>query len=537
MLLFLAVLVSFPVRIAVLGDRTGRPDDNEFGIAISAIEEMSPDIVLSVGDFVEGDGDVETAVEDWENILPTLERLTSRFPFVYTPGNNDIWNDETEAIWLEYTGRDPSRVEEHLGINFVVWDTSRDDDLSLDDLDTIDELLSTIDTDDPWILVTHKPFWFMAHQDQATVDEFKRRMESSGPLAVVGGHIHLFAASRENGILYVSAGPSGSSVPDPDPDRGDFTQLGWMTVWPDSVAYSEIDARGVYPENINTGEEMNYAYLYRTELLRLRPLDMGQKSTLLTLVPVEDIPRVIALNIDPGCWSLNPDSLQVDLSDEPVEVHLEQSDQDTPYPSPVIQVSLVYGSRDKELLFEQAWPVLRTMDAFRREQPVVDGQLSPGEYPGEPQTAFADDQGQPSVLPATGFRAATDGNRLFLNMEMANSSSLSDDYAGFIFTSEDTFYWLRVWRDGSAEAMVIPPSWDMTEWESGFQFAVTAGDSEWCAEVAVDISMLDIESDAVGVHVYRSAEEGFGTWAYPIEFDIFSMGRIWLQPQLRQRDY
>ncbi|MEN8207728.1 MAG: hypothetical protein ABFR50_00605, partial [Candidatus Fermentibacteria bacterium] len=71
----LILLASFPVRIAVLGDRTGSPDDAEFEIAVNAILEMSPDIILSVGDFVEGDGDVETAVEDWENILPLLRKL------------------------------------------------------------------------------------------------------------------------------------------------------------------------------------------------------------------------------------------------------------------------------------------------------------------------------------------------------------------------------------------------------------------------------------------------------------------------------
>ena len=80
--MLLILSVSFPVRIAVLGDRTGRPDDAEFEIAVSAIIEMSPDIVLSVGDFVEGNGDVETLVEDWENMLPVLQRLTNVFPFV-----------------------------------------------------------------------------------------------------------------------------------------------------------------------------------------------------------------------------------------------------------------------------------------------------------------------------------------------------------------------------------------------------------------------------------------------------------------------
>ncbi len=203
--ILLILLASFPVRIAVLGDRTGRPDDIEFQVAVNAIMEMSPDIVLSVGDFVEGNGDVETAVEDWENILPVLQRLTTAFPFVYTPGNNDIWNGETAEYWRQYTGTEPSRVEEILGITFVVWDSSMEYGFTEENLEAIKGLIDRIDTDDPWIFVTHKPFWFMAWQDSAAVSDFKVMMEETGPLAVIGGHIHLFAAGRENGILYISA--------------------------------------------------------------------------------------------------------------------------------------------------------------------------------------------------------------------------------------------------------------------------------------------------------------------------------------------
>ncbi|MCK5064636.1 MAG: metallophosphoesterase, partial [Candidatus Fermentibacteraceae bacterium] len=298
MTVLLILLASFPVRIAVFGDRTGSPDDVEFEIAINAIVEMSPDIVLSVGDFVEGNGDVETAREDWDNILPILERLTLRFPFVYTPGNNDIWNDQTENYWREYTSTEPYRTEEIYGITFVVWDTSRDDHLSMDDLDTIKSLMEEINTDNPWILVTHKPFWFMSYEDSAVVSDFKKLMTESGPLAVVGGHIHRFAADRDDGVLYISAGPSGSAIWEPDPEHGRFTQFGWMTIWPDSAAYAVVDARGIYSETINTGEEMNLFYLYRNEMFAGRQLEMELESAVLTLRPVEDRTRTVRLSID-----------------------------------------------------------------------------------------------------------------------------------------------------------------------------------------------------------------------------------------------
>ncbi len=527
--MLLVLLVSFPVRIAVLGDRTGSPDDTEFEIAVSAIVEMSPDIVLSVGDFVEGNGDVETAVEDWENILPLLQRLTTVFPFVYTPGNNDIWNEETAEYWRQYTGTEPSRTEEILGITFVVWDSSIENEFTEENLETVKDLIDGINTDDPWIFVTHKPFWFMAYQDSALVSDFKDIMEESGPLAVIGGHIHLFAAERENGILYLSVGPSGSAVPEPDPETGNFTQLGWMTVWPDSVAFAAVDARGVYSETINTGEEMNLAYLYEEQLIRARPLEQELESAVMTLVPVENKPRMVILSIDPGTWNLNPETLDVEMNDQPVDLVFTQSPGGSPYPSPVVTVSLEYGSRDKELQFDYSWQVLRIINAFHSEI-VLDGEKGEGEYREPFHTNFADFSGQPAPIPETTFAAATDREKLFIFMEMVDCPVESEDYGGFIFNSlDDSVLWLKVFRDGSSEALVFTSDGELIDWEDGHSAVVNVAEDSWGIELAVDITLLELEDDHASVHVYRSAGDDFGTWVYPIDFYPSSMGKIWLQ--------
>ncbi len=527
--ILLVLLVSFPVRIAVLGDRTGRPDDAEFEIAVSAIIEMVPDIVLSVGDFVEGDGDVETAVEDWENILPVLQRLTTTFPFVFTPGNNDIWNEETAEYWRQYTGTEPSRIEEILGITFVVWDSSMEYGFTEENLEAIKDLVDGIDTDNPWIFVTHKPFWFMAWQDSTAVSEFRGIMEEAAPLAVVGGHIHLFAAERLNGILYLSAGPSGSAVPEPDPETGNFTQLGWMTVWPDSVVFAAVDARGVHPETINTGEEMNLAYLYEEQLIEARPLEQELESAVMTLVPQENQPRTVILEINPGTWNLNPETLDIELFDQPVELVFTQSPEGSPYPSPEISVSLEYGGRDKQLQFDYSWQVLRTANAFYSEA-VLDGEGAEGEYRAPFHTDFADYSGQPTQIPATQFAAANDGERLFIFMKMADCEEESEDYGGFIFNSQEgSVLWLKVFRDGSSEALIFTAEGELIDWENGFDTVISVEDRRWSIELAVDIALLEQEDDFASVHVYRSAGEDFGTWVYPIDFYPSSMGRIWLQ--------
>ncbi|MBD3277740.1 MAG: hypothetical protein GF388_05520 [Candidatus Aegiribacteria sp.] len=528
MTLLLAILVSFPVRVAVLGDRTGGPDDVEFEIAVNAIVEMCPDVVLSVGDFVEGNGDVDTAVEDWERVMPVLERLTGRFPFVFTPGNNDIWNDETEEYWSEYTGTSPSRVEEAAGVHFAVWDSSIGGTLTASDLQSIRELVTEVDGE-PWIFVTHKPFWFMAYQDSAVIEEFRDLMEEHRPLAVVGGHIHLMAAERENGILYISAGPSGSSVPDPDPDTGDFTQLGWLTVWEDSAAFAALDARGVYPETLNTGEEMNLAYLYRQHLIRARPVEQELESSTVTLMPVEERQRTVHLEVESGSWDFQPESLQVELDEEPVELVFSQNPSGSPYPSPVINVSVSYGERDKELHFSYPLQVHRIANAFATETE-IDGGRGPEEYRGGVHSDFADFSGDSADIPETGFQAASDGSRLQLFMQMEDVLEGDEDYAGFIFAlPEDQFLWIKAHSDGSADQQRVLSSGELEEARNAAQVIIQNGEGVWSVELAVDTRMLELLDGHAGVHVYRSTGNDFGTWVYPIRFDRNSMGSIWLQ--------
>ncbi len=115
-------------------------------------------------------------------------------------------------------------------------------------------------------------------------------------------------------------------------------------------------------------------------------------------------------------------------------------------------------------------------------------------------------------------------------MNMADCADESEDYGGFIFNSlEGSVLWLKVFRDGSSEALIFTSDGELIDWEDGFNTAVHTEERRWSIELAVDIALLEQEDDFTFAHVYRSAGEDFGTWVYPIDFDSSSMGKIWLQ--------
>ncbi|OPL17709.1 MAG: hypothetical protein AVO35_08575 [Candidatus Aegiribacteria sp. MLS_C] len=529
--LMMALLASFPVRVAVLGDRTGSPDSLEYSLAVCAIELMSPDIVLSVGDFVEGNGDPEEAGRDWDRIMPVLQRLTGRFPFVFTPGNNDIWNEETREMWVERTGAFPDRRQELMGVTFVAWDSSVPDSLLPEHLCEIDSLTDGLGPGDPWIFVTHKPFWFMSGQDPSTVAGFRALMEDRGALAVIGGHLHLFASQRENGILYVSAGPSGSSVPEPDPCGGALTQLGWMTLWPDSVEYAVVDARGVYSATVNTGRELDLAYRYRRELLAPGLLEQGLESAILRLRPVEDVPRDLVLEIDPGTWGMAPEEVRLEGFCEPAEIVFTLNHAGSPYPAPEISVRTLYGDRDRELVFSEPWPVLMRTNAFLSD-PVLDGILSDGEYRTPWNGSFADPEGFPSDTLRSRFGTATDGQRLFIAVELEDSLYPEEDFSGVILSAPgDSFLWFRVFSGGTVDACVLGSDRRISPLEEGYRIDSREDDGGWRYEIAVDKDLLEIIDDHARLNIYRSAGGLFESWAYPAVFDEAVMGLVWIQPE------
>ena len=530
-LILLAVLVSWPLRIAVLGDRTGSPDDVEFEATVAAIEAMSPDVILTVGDFVEGYGDAATALEDWSTVRPFLDRLEQTAPVIWTPGNNDIWDGGTLDMWMDQVGTQPSGIQRAGGVDFLVWDTSMFDRLDEDRLSELEALAGELDPGSPWILVTHKPMWFMTGQDSTVIGEFYELMDRVSPLAVVAGHIHIYAADRRDGVLYVSAGPSGTHVPEPDTEQGRFTQFGWMTVYPDSVAYAVIDSRGVYTEDLNTGSEQLESWLYRSAMISCRPLDEAAESAVLTLDPVEDRDRTITITVDPGCWGLSPDSLEAVLGSESVDIAFALDHDSGFYPLPVLSVSLGYGDRDKHLEFDYTWPARRSMQAAFGF-PVIDGTAGDTEYPLGWQSDFADLSGAPAGEAQVRFAAMASAETLSLFAEMHcpadGQAEGNGDCLGLIVESSGWFYWLKACRNGEVSATRIDDDGVMRDWSDGFTAAVSETDYGWSAEVGLDRRATSLDGDRVSAHVYRVYGQEASTWAWPLDWNRRTMGEILL---------
>jgi predicted MPP superfamily phosphohydrolase len=91
-------------RFAVIGDNTGGAYPGVFDAAMTKLNLMQPDFVMSVGDLIEGyNNNREALIAEWEELDAAVGKLN--MPFFYVAGNHDIGDPASVDVWRERLGR------------------------------------------------------------------------------------------------------------------------------------------------------------------------------------------------------------------------------------------------------------------------------------------------------------------------------------------------------------------------------------------------------------------------------------------------
>jgi len=94
---------STPTKLVVLGDRTGGHRDGVFSQGLGQILELDPDLVLSVGDLIEGYSSSVAVIDaEWDSVDSKLAELAA--PLIVAPGNHDISNQAMAFVWKKRRG-------------------------------------------------------------------------------------------------------------------------------------------------------------------------------------------------------------------------------------------------------------------------------------------------------------------------------------------------------------------------------------------------------------------------------------------------
>jgi len=197
-------------RFEILGDRTGEVQPGVYEEAWREAAADHPAFVLTVGDSIQGGND-STARAEWTALQQILKpwRL---FPLYLTPGNHDIWSEQSEALFREFAHHAPHYSFDYKQAHFTILDNSRSDQLSAGELTFLEQDLQAHASQPVKFIVSHRPFWLFDAMMQNPDSAIQRLAKKYGVGFVVAGHLHEMFRSEVEGVTYVCLASSGGHL-------------------------------------------------------------------------------------------------------------------------------------------------------------------------------------------------------------------------------------------------------------------------------------------------------------------------------------
>ncbi len=265
-------------QFVIVSDRTGGHRDGVFETAIAKINDLRPEFVISVGDFIEGlTDDAEQIDREWKEFNGFLEPLAMRF--FYVPGNHDIWSAQARREWEQRFGKSYY----HFVYKDVLFLCLNSEDggptqLAEDQVAFVEKTLGE-NQDVRWTLIfLHKALW--AYQQEGRPTLWNRVEEALGgrPHTIFAGHRHQYVAYQRENYKYYELATTGGGSSLAGPVHGRFDHVVWVT----------MDEKGPILANLQLDGILNSAV--RTEAGEKLIRDLSNRYSL-ELAPVTVPPR------------------------------------------------------------------------------------------------------------------------------------------------------------------------------------------------------------------------------------------------------
>lgn len=90
------------VRFAVFSDLTGGERDGVFEVAVAQLNLLRPELIVNVGDLIEGSTDRVELNRQWDSFDARARKALA--PIYYTGGNHDLLGEEMRNAWEDRNG-------------------------------------------------------------------------------------------------------------------------------------------------------------------------------------------------------------------------------------------------------------------------------------------------------------------------------------------------------------------------------------------------------------------------------------------------
>ncbi len=371
-----------PLRVAVLGDRTGGHTPGVFPAIVAEVDSLNPDVVLAVGDLIEGyTKDVGALREQWAEVLPMLQRI--RVPLLLCPGNHDVFSAASEAIYRELMG--PLYHSRTIAdVHFYMLDVSRavlPELIDAQQWDWFEGELRRISPSATKVVVLHRPLWF--HTLAAGLaDTLHELFVREGVDLVIAGHKHKYFYAEYDGVRYVSVGPSGGSFFFWSPGENQFHQFLWILIRDGSFDIKVMKSGEALPADITTLREAKLGHAVHDRGLIVSDVRCGPggaRDTVLAEVRSLGGSRpegTLRWDVPEG-WAVSPCSLRFAVSPRETLRCAFAVTGHRPWPAPLLRTTYPYGRHQVADLRLPA-RVVRELPCIALSQDItVDGSFDP----------------------------------------------------------------------------------------------------------------------------------------------------------------
>jgi 3',5'-cyclic AMP phosphodiesterase CpdA len=497
------------LRFAVLGDRADEPNDGAWRAVVAQVAARQPDFVLTVGDLV--DDSLDPA--DWDTALGSLSGLDVE----HAPGNHDLEDEATAAIFRARTGQEPLRSFERGGVHFVVVNNAIAE--TWEQLPEADRAWLVADlaaaADRLVVVSMHKPFWAVGVAS-GRPDPMHELLVAQGVDLVLTGHWHHHLAAEVDGVRYVGIGTSGGAyLGVPSPRLGNAYEYGWVEVVDDRLEVRTVAG----------GVDLPADYLTFADQQRVRAAYLGgvratasAAGLAVTLTNPQPVAWEGTVRVQPGAWTL--DAAAIPFRVEAGGTFTATVPATRPpaawvLPSPRIGVDLPLGSGFVPL--EVVADVVRDVPVTRGSA-VIDGRLD--EWSGAPSlgpltTRF----GEAPTAEATEVTLRYDADALYLAARCADNEPdalrrnhhgrdghvVFDDRVGLKLSAPrpvggDVVVWFYVNPNGAVWDLrradgVVDRAWD------GVQAAATVDEGGWSVEARIPFAEIGVSGPPDGWRV------------------------------------
>jgi len=240
-------------QFAIVADRTGGERGGVFEDAVSKLNLLQPEFVVSVGDLIDGYTDDRAQLEsEWTEFDSFVNAL--EMPFFYLPGNHDYTNSVMAEVWAERYGpsfyhfiyrdvlflclnsEEPLRAHHHSAI-----------------FDEQFEYFQKVLAENPnvrWTLVfMHKPMWLEKRSGRWPDLE---RLLADRPHTVFAGHRHSYTKYVRHGRPYIILATSGGGSQLRGTHYGEFDHVVWVTMTEKGPRLANLLLEGIWDEDVRT---------------------------------------------------------------------------------------------------------------------------------------------------------------------------------------------------------------------------------------------------------------------------------------------